>query len=209
MRIFDLKSARLRNCFRSLGVFFCLLFLRLPVFSFVFSYSSRKKVKVYENDFALLCNWDCGHYRELAKDYSFGNAFFPLFPNISRVVSQISDLGVQTSLIATSFAFSLLSSWLALVFMDTCFKSKGRQFLGYSYRAWIFVVLLMCYPRALVFIFGYPESLFLCLLFLSLIAWYKNKIFWSAGLIGLTAVTRAQGIWLAAVLGIFWFVSEI
>ena len=211
MRIFDIKSLRVRRWMRGFGLFFCLLFLRFPVLFFISSYARRHKLKIHENDFAMFCRWDCGHFTQLAKDYSFGNAFFPLFPNISRFFSQSFELGVQTSLVISSFLFSLFASWLGLIFMDTCFRDKKEKnlFLGYSYRAWIFVVFLMTYPRAHILMMGYSEPLFLCLLFGGLILWHKNRIFGAAALVGLLAVTRAQGIWLAAIFGLYWFYLEV
>ena len=210
MERFDFKSFFASKWARVCGVFFCLLFLRFPILSFISSYARRNKIKMHENDFALFCKWDCGHYTQLAKEFSFGSAFFPLFPNIAHALSLLG-IGTQTSLVISSFIFSLIASWLGLVFIDTCFKGDGGKslFLGYSYKAWIFVIFLMTYPRAHVLMMGYAEPLFLCLLFLSLILWHKNKIFGAAILMGLLAVTRAQGVWLAAVFGIYWFYTDI
>ena len=187
------------------GILFCLLFLKFPLIETLFDIANRKKTNLWENDFALLCRWDCVHYKDLG--YSFGSAFFPLFPNIAAGISDLFAINPQTTVLALAFFFSIVSSRLSLIFIDTCYSGKN-MFLGHSHTAWIFTMVCALYPHAHFFIFGYPESLFQSLVLGGLILWKKNKDPLAGLCFGLTAICRAQGIWIAALFGLTWLIRQ-
>ena len=179
--------------------------LKFPLIETLFDIANRKKIKLWENDFASLCRWDCIHYKDLG--YSFGSAFFPLFPNMAAATSDLFAISSQTAVLALSFLFSIISSWLSLIFIDICYPGQ-KSFLGHSHTAWIFTMVSTLYPQSHFFIFGYPESLFLSLVLAGLILWKKNKDPLASLCFGLTAICRAQGIWIAGLFGITWFIRQ-
>ena len=180
------------------------------MFFLIAEFFKEEKTDTWGQYSKLLCRWDCSHYANLASELSFGNAFFPLFPNLSYLAGQTLNMNPEVSVLFVASFFGLLSSWVALEFIHTCFPHGGhggRTFLNYTPRAWIFCIILTSHPSAHFLLFGYPESLFICLFLWALMLWKKEKLALSACLFGLLAVTRPQGIWMAALFGGMWFFS--
>ena len=98
-------------------------------------------------------------------------------PELSTVI--VSNVG--------SFAAILLAIRLGL----RLWKDEGPALL--------FAAGFALFPANIVLSFGYSESLFLCLFLGTLLELSEERIFRAGVWAGLAAITRPQGIWLAAI----------
>jgi len=118
--------------------------------------------------------WDALHYTRIALNgYSSPDvtAFFPLYPLISRAISQISGLPVLVSLILVSNAALLLS----LVILYQIVEEFTTTSLA---RRSLFCLVL--FPTAFFFYAPYPQSLALLLILASFQSARKQHFFWAA-----------------------------
>lgn len=134
-------------------------------------------------------NFDGAHYISIAQEgylYGLTQVFFPLYPNLIKLLSLITHNQLWSGLII---------SHLSLVGFIYYFIKLGR--LDYSIKTirWALLLLLL-FPAGFFFFSLYTESLFL---FLSALSLYlaRTKQFTKAAIItGLASATRLVGIFL-------------
>lgn len=147
----------------------------------------------------LLSHWDAGWYRSIAESgYTAQSAaFYPLFPFLSGALAQLTGLPAV-------FAGTLLSTVCFLVFV-ACVASRlrrpgalagdGSSLLPGTRMAWLVFVFS---PASYALHSHHTESLFLMLSFLALWAGMEKRLVAAALLGGLAALTRNQGVLVAA-----------
>jgi Gpi18-like mannosyltransferase len=134
--------------------------------------------------------WDAVRFATIAaqgyikEEYA---AFFPLFPTLSRILSQITH---RDPLLCGMVISNLATLGMFVVFyrlVETEFDRDTAK------RA---VLYLAVFPTALFFFAGYNESLFILLMLLSFYAMRRGS-WWLAGLFGgLATLTRSIGLML-------------
>jgi hypothetical protein len=148
---------------------------------------------------AILSHWDAGWYRSIAESgYTVQSAaFYPLFPFLSAMLSWVTGL-------PSVFAGTLLSTVCYLIFVAcvvSCLRrpgvlvGRGATLLPVTPMAWVVFVFS---PASYTFHSHHTESLFLLLSFLSLWAGAEKRLLPAALLGGLAALTRNQGVLVAA-----------
>lgn len=115
-------------------------------------------------------------------------AFFPLYPILIRLLSQlpgVAPLGAATAIAWASYFFALLASF------SLAEREFGRPIARSS------VALMAAFPTAFFYFAPYTEGLFLALS-VGCFANARRGRWWAAGLLGLLAgTTRAVGLLLA------------
>lgn len=150
-------------------------------------------------------NFDGVHYLTIARlGYERAaniQAFFPLYPELMKVISQTLHLNiVTTGLIISNIAFLvLLFVWKKLI--TKLYSEK---------TAWYSTLALLVFPTAIFFGAIYTESLFLLFVLLAFYAGYQKQ-WWLAGIWTLLAsATRVTGIFLLpALLVEMWQAKQI
>jgi Mannosyltransferase (PIG-V) len=144
--------------------------------------------------------WDARWYQEITEyGYSAGtgsDAFFPLYPLLTRVVSFFAFGHNPGGHVV--WAQLLVSSTAFLVGMGLLYK-LARLDVGPA-TAQLAVLLLALFPTGLFLLAPYTESLYLAL---SVGAFYlaRREHPWAAGIVGFAAgLTRMQGVFLAPAL---------
>jgi hypothetical protein len=148
---------------------------------------------------AVWGRWDAEHYLRIAGQGYFGTepAFFPLYPLLIRIVS-----GFTGSLLVAGLIVSNVASFLALLYLYKLVEHEYNRHV--AQRATFFVSI---FPTAIFFSAVYSESLFL---FLTVASFYyvRERRWLMAGVFGFfAALTRSEGILLAAPLFIEWVIA--
>jgi len=147
----------------------------------------------------MLSHWDSGWYRSIAEQgYTAQSAaFYPLYPFLSGALARLTGL-------PPVFAGTLLSTACFLVFVTLVASRLQRQrelpddrtgLLPGTPMAWLVLVFS---PASYVFHSNHTESVFLLISFLALWAGVRKRLLAAAILGGLAALTRNQGVLVAA-----------
>jgi hypothetical protein len=149
-------------------------------------------------------NFDGEHYLSIAQwGYKpLQYFFFPVFPLITRLISQIFDSSLKTYLFSGLllnhlFLFIAIYGFWKLINLDYS-ESIAKKTL----------ILLLLFPTSFFFICFYNESLFLMLVVWSFYLARKKKWFISSILAGIAGATRVIGILLLPALIIEWFLQR-
>jgi hypothetical protein len=148
---------------------------------------------------AVWGRWDAEHYLGIAKFGYSGTepAFFPFYPLLIRIVGAFTGSQLIAGLIISNAA-----SFFALLYLYKLIEHEYNRHV--AQRATFYVSI---FPTAIFFSAVYSESLFL---FLTVASFYyvRERRWVLAGAFGfLAALTRAEGVLLAAPLFIEWVVA--
>ncbi len=139
------------------------------------------------------------HYLTIAENgyiAEYTQAFFPVFPQLIRLVKGILGINILESGLIVANAASLLAVWAfwRLLRLDYS-PTFSRRIL------WLFLL----FPTSFYLVSVYSEGIFLALVFLSF--WSARKGQWlTAGLVGAVAsATRPVGIFLLPALLVEWW----
>lgn len=139
-------------------------------------------------------NFDGVHYLGIAKDgyaYQFTQAFFPLYPILIRLFSQISSF----NLIISGLLVANVSFFAGLIIF---YKLVAEKFDA-SIAFWS-ITFLLTFPTSFYFGSVYTEGLFFLLTVSAFYLMEKNKIITASALAGLTSATKFVGIFLVPAL---------
>ena len=172
--------------------------LKLIPFKPSFPYWETVLAKLGPNWLWLWGNFDGAHYIKLAQfgyKEAFTQAFFPLYPNLIRLLNYITHNGLISGLII---------SHLAAIGFVYYFYKLGRLDFPKKYINWALVFLLL-FPTSFFLFSVYTESLFLFLVALSFYLARKKNFLLAALIAGLASATRLVGIFLLpAILWEYW-----
>ena len=174
--------------------------MAIKVLLFVFAAKSLmlfddKRLKGLYAWLELWNRWDAQHYLQVAQvGYARGPhlVVYPLFPWLIRVVAFVTgDYFISALLVSTAALIAAVVLLRRLVQLDFSPIIAQRT-------VWFFLI----FPTAYFLQIGYTESLFLALVFASILAARFDR-WWLAGLLAaLAAMTRANGIGLLPVLAV-------
>jgi hypothetical protein len=148
---------------------------------------------------AVWGRWDAEHYLGVAK-YGYSGtepAFFPLYPLLIRIVGAFTGSQLVAGLIISNAA-----SFFGLLFFYKLIEHEFNRHV--AQRAAFYVSI---FPTAIFFSAVYSESLFF---FFTVASFYyvRERRWLMAGVFGfLAALTRSEGVLLAAPLFIEWVVA--
>lgn len=137
-------------------------------------------------------NFDGVHYLSIAEHgyFQFEQAFFPLFPLVIRLFSQVFKFSpIMSGLFVSHLAFFLS----LLIFLDLL-GARNR-----SHTLWP-VFLLITFPTSFFFLAVYNEALFLLLVLLTFWLSKKERWFLASLAAALASATRLVGIFLVPAL---------
>ncbi len=148
---------------------------------------------------AVWGRWDAEHYLYIAKFGYSGTeaAFFPLYPLLIRIAGALTGSQLVAGLIISNAA-----SFLAMLYLYKLIEHEYNRHV--AQRATFYVSI---FPTAIFFSAVYSESLFL---FLTVASFYyvRERRWVLAGAFGfLAALTRSEGVLLAAPLFIEWVIA--
>jgi hypothetical protein len=182
------------------GIFYYYITSIIPVLGVVLAQHCvvvRDEEFAQKRDFVTAClAWDGRQYRDIAADgYSYSPvrpsnvAFFPVYPLVGRMVSNVAGIRVDVALLVTAHAFLALSFVIMAVYGQRSQCGDARYCVQY---------VLLCmglFPTTFFFRMAYSEAAFLCVAILSL---YGMRQYWplpvTAALVGLASGTRPVGI---------------
>jgi hypothetical protein len=146
--------------------------------------------------------WDAGFYTHIAAHGYPKNpiysSFYPLYPFVTRVVSDVTGLGASDAALAVSWISLWVAVWGVMRLTALIFPES---------KAWRAGALLAFVPVSVFLLAGYPESLYMALFAWCLVALFERRAWLAAALAGLVAVTRLEGVLLVlAVVG--WAVQD-
>lgn len=145
----------------------------------------------------LLQHWDAGWYLGIVtRGYdAASSAFLPLFPYLTRGLTQLLGLRGDTAVLITG---TLLSVFCIGGSLKILMAGRGPDRL--TWMSWGALLALLWSPASYIFHSFHTESLFLFLSVLGFSALH-HKQWWLAALwAGLAALTRHQGVFLAIAL---------
>jgi hypothetical protein len=150
---------------------------------------------------AVWGRWDAEHYLKIATDGYSGTepAFFPLYPFLIRYVGMFTGTHLIAGLLISNAA-----SFLALLYFYKLMEHEYNRHV--AQRATFYIAI---FPTAIFFSAVYSESLFL---FLTVASFYyvRERRWIAAGAFGFfAALTRSEGILLAAPFAIEWIVAAL
>jgi Gpi18-like mannosyltransferase len=148
---------------------------------------------------AVWGRWDAEHYLGIAKNGYSGTefAFFPLYPALIKIVGSFTGSDLVAGLIISNAA-----SFLGLLYLYKLIEHEYNRHV--AQRATFYVSI---FPTAIFFSAVYSEALFL---FLTVASFYyvRERRWVMAGVFGyFAALTRSEGILLAAPLFIEWAIA--
>ncbi|BDE06324.1 hypothetical protein WPS_16000 [Vulcanimicrobium alpinum] len=148
---------------------------------------------------AVWGRWDAEHYLGIAAQGYSGTepAFFPLYPLLIRALGALTGSHLIAGLLVSNAAI-----FFALLFLYKLIEHEYNR--AVAQRATFYVSI---FPTAIFFSAVYAESLFL---FLSVASFYyvRERRWLTAGIFGFfAALTRSEGILLAAPLFIEWAIA--
>lgn len=139
------------------------------------------------NYWASWAQWDGGHYLDIATSgYSSLNdyVFFPLFPAVVRMISQIFNFDlIASGLLVTNLAF--------IIFLFVFFRlvsSKFNQQIAYNSA-----ITLMVFPTSFFATAYYSESIFLLLTALAFFFLHQKNMTAAAVVASFASLTRLIG----------------
>ncbi len=143
---------------------------------------------LYPSSLLPLANFDGAHYLLIAKSGygQFQQAFFPLYPLLINVLSNIFS-----SLLTTGLLISWATLFLGLIF----FKKLSTLVLDQKKSPWA-ILFLFSFPSAFFYLTVYPESLFLFLSSACLYFIVKKNYRAAAIFAILSSLTKIQGVFL-------------
>jgi hypothetical protein len=143
-----------------------------------------------------LVHWDAGWYRDIARNgYGFTRvvpdgrslsdyAFFPLYPGLERVVSEITGLHVVDAGLLISAVSSVVAAWGIFAVAQHVFDARVGIVL---------VVLWSAIPIGIVESMAYTESLFTALAAWALYSVLRDRFIAAGVLASLAGLTRPVG----------------
>jgi len=148
---------------------------------------------------AVWGRWDAEHYLGIAKNGYSGTefAFFPLYPALIKIVGVFTGSELVAGLIISNAA-----SFFGLLYLYKLIEHEYNRHV--AQRATFYVSI---FPTAIFFSAVYSESLFV---FLTVASFYyvRERRWVMAGVFGFfAALTRSEGILLAAPLFIEWAIA--
>ncbi len=148
---------------------------------------------------AVWGRWDAEHYIGIARQGYSGTepAFFPLYPELIRVVGTLTG-----SFLIGGLLISNAANFFALLYLYKLVEHEYNRHV--AQRATFYIAI---FPTAIFFSAVYSESLFL---FLTVAAFYyaRQRRWLTAGAFGFfAALTRSEGMLLVAPLFIEWAVA--
>ncbi len=147
----------------------------------------------------VFLHWDVGHYEAIATfgyKQSIQYSFFPLLPGIVFLISKITTLSIQSSIVLVAF----------LNFALFYFSIKWFWQIYYNFK--LDFILILSLPYSFFLLFPYTESLYLGLNFLFFSILYTKIKRWSVYLsilAFLLVFSRSFGIMLGPALLIYIF----
>ncbi len=155
----------------------------------------------------LFARYDSGWYDVIVK-YGYGpppppgqpspHAFFPLYPEIARLLHLMTGID--------SFQAALFVSWAAFLFALPLFLEEARERFGPE-RAARALPFLLLYPVAFFFTAVYTESLFLLIALLTFRAVRRGELRLALLFAFLAGLTRAPAAVMGAGLALSWWLS--
>ncbi|MCH6258833.1 hypothetical protein MLD52_19905 [Puniceicoccaceae bacterium K14] len=116
-------------------------------------------------------------------------AFYPAYPALMRIVSQIFGIQEDLSGIFLSNTFLLLSLFLLRKYCENRGLSKNAVFMA--------VTLLAFCPENFIFSAIYTESMFLMLSLLALVSFETKRYWLSCFFVGFLSAVRTNGVFIA------------
>lgn len=134
-----------------------------------------------------MIHWDARWYLEIAQ-FGYQNiaqtAFWPFYPWVIRWTHEWTSLSYPVAAIVVSLVSFFLAIWVMLLWVN--------GWLGF--KAALSAAILFCfYPTSFYFDAAYTESLFLLLMFLSVEASRRNRVWWANIFASLATLTRNTG----------------
>lgn len=178
------------------------LLLHFPRLFFITDLLSRERNRFGLEDFPKLCRWDCPYYQYFSHGGpdSVEVAFFPFFAGIQGL---FASLGSQLPASLISILTGNLASWVAvasLILLGRGLWAPTRNSNALQ-TPLILGLAVAFYPHSQYFSYGYPEPLFALLYGCAILFVAKDRLLEASLLLGLSAITRPQGIWLAGIFG--------
>lgn len=157
-------APHLQIAFTFILIHFALSYLatKLIPYSGIFSYPETIDNLPYPDFLKRLASFDGAHYLKIAQDGYERNspAFFPLYPILTRLLSQL----IGTSFFLSSIIITFLSFTYFLYFLNKLLQKLG---LSQADKKWV-QILTLTFPTSFFFIASYTESLFMMLMSMSL-----------------------------------------
>lgn len=143
-------------------------------------------------------NFDGVHYLSIAKGgYGvYQQAFFPLYPRLIRLLSNI----LNGRYLVSALSVSWVAFFLALVFFYKLIILDYEESIAKKT-----IIMLLLFPTAFFFSMVYTESLFLFLVVASFFFARSKKWFWAGILGALASATSLTGIFLFPALLYEWY----
>jgi Gpi18-like mannosyltransferase len=147
---------------------------------------------------SLLEHWDAWHYGLISKEGYAGVrwAFYPLHPLLVGLLARLRGLGAHPEIAGTIFSTLCFA---AFCLTQARLVKEGdenlRPLVPATSWGWLF---LLAWPASWVFHSNHTESLFLLLSFLAFLCSRRGSWKAAALLAGLCALTRNQGVFVAA-----------
>lgn len=140
-------------------------------------------------------NFDGVHYLTIAEKGYLGTgliqAFFPVFPLLARLISQLAQLDLMITGLLLNQILSLFLTCLIWIWLKTTFTTaQAKQGLLW----WLL------FPASFFLISFYNESLFVALALGSWLLAKQQKWWWAGILAAVATATRVVGIWLLPLL---------
>jgi hypothetical protein len=182
---------------------------RYPVWLFITNAGYLQKIQFWENDYALVCRWDCNFYVSLTENL-LPSAFFPLFSIVSKFLMLVTGVSAALATLIASNLFTIVAGVLTLYLGELLWnKAQSTKVLGFRSMSWMLLAAVSFFPSGHFWVRSYPEALFYCLMVTGLIAVIKNRWFLSGISFGLTAVTRPQGVWIVGAFSVLVLISQL
>lgn len=174
-------------------IIFCIWVISVSLIS-LFSFSTLPHSGVFSGPFIKsFSNWDGGHFlgiAELGYREKFQYAFFPLYPLVVKLMHQLTN-----NYLISSLLISIVSTFLG---MQVLYKLMSKDYDKKLAEKVILAVLF--FPTSFYFLTAYSEGLFFLLVILTFYFLRQNKLLQASIFAGLASATRLSG--LALVLGL-------
>ena len=208
----SLANTPLTTLWREVRIALCIGILHFPAIALLLNFNQTLANNAIKWD--SWCRWDCQNYFRLTPLYEPG-AFLPAWPLLARFWSFIlnslfAQSSVEIALVSLSILLTILGNRLVLSLYEQLpgERNSTKKFLNFSYAAWVLLIVLNFFPQSFFWVAGFSEPLLFCLTVAGILFRGKNRTL-SNIFIGLTAVTRPQGFWIAATWGLMLFWERI
>lgn len=176
-------------------IFMILLFVlsHLAIWFFISSFQIENMIPIFNH-------WDAAHYSNISSGNAYSQktgselditfAFFPLWPFLVKMISQIIPHSEQInySLIGAGLSFSIF-----ILFLISIYKSKF-QLNEMRPKSWMGWFILLFSPASYIFHTNHTEALFLLLSWFAFSYAIKGNSIKSSIFSGLCALTKNQGV---------------